>query len=430
MAARLAVFVNRYAVNLLYWDQWDFLQGLFDGADAWTLFRWQHGAQRQGLSNLISAITYPATGWNTRADAAAAAVMMLLATLAALWLVKRVCGRLRPWDAVVPLLFLTITNAETYAVAPNLAHGPLSILLLTIYALALTIPSHAMRCGALVVSNFLCVNTGYTLLIGGLTPVLLLACASGPRVTSRERAIYAAGIAASLATLALFLHGFVAHPATDCFHFPHERPWEYLPFTGFVMGRPLGLYATDVTRNLFVASGIALGATGFLAYAAIRLLRTRGDAALWAVTCALGGFGFLFASTSAVGRVCLGYDQAIVTRYIPYMLPSLLAVYLVVRTKAETSHLARVLLPVFVVVCIAKERPQGAVAEAQVYSQFKERWRACYLTSHDVDICNSESGHAVYPEGRAEATHLQQKLDWLEARGYNLFQKSAAQVSH
>ena len=105
MAIRLADFVNRYAVNILYWDQWDFLRGLFDGADLWSLFRWQHGPQRQGLGNLIIAVLYSATGWDGRVDAAATAVVMLLSTIAGLWLVKRLCGPLRPWDVVVPLIF-------------------------------------------------------------------------------------------------------------------------------------------------------------------------------------------------------------------------------------------------------------------------------------------------------------------------------------
>ena len=187
MAARLALFLNRYTVNIVYWDQWDFLNGLFDGADAWTLFRWQHGPQRQGIGNLILAVLYPATGWNGRADAAASAVALCLAGVAALWLVKRVCGSLRPWDGVVPLIFLTTTSAETYVVAPNIAHGPLSALLLTGYALALTISSHGARCVALVILNFLCVSTGFTWLLGLATPLLLLLLACGPHLTARER---------------------------------------------------------------------------------------------------------------------------------------------------------------------------------------------------------------------------------------------------
>src|SRR5689334_8579768 len=78
LALRLLFFVDRYAVNLLYWDQWDFLNGLFDGADPWTLFRWQHGMERQGLGNVMSAVVLSVTGWNSKADVAAAALVMIL----------------------------------------------------------------------------------------------------------------------------------------------------------------------------------------------------------------------------------------------------------------------------------------------------------------------------------------------------------------
>lgn len=420
MGVRLATFVNRYAVNILFWDQWDFLQGLFDGADAWTLFRWQHGPQRQGIGNLIGAVIYSATGWNGRADAAASAVVLLLAALAGLWLVKRVCGTLRPWDAVVPLIFLTTASAETYFVSPNMAHGPLPALLLVAYALALTAPSHVMRCVLLVVLNFLAVNTGFTLLLGGVTPVLLFLQACASQLTIRERAISAASIAACVGTLALFFHGFVFHSATDCFQFPHVRPWEYVPYTGFVLGRPFGLKAGDAAARLLVGTAVAMGMAGFVTYAGFRLVRVQGNSVLWAVTCALTGFALLFASTSAVGRVCLGFYSAAASRYIPYMLPAMLALYLVIRTGAANSRVARALLPVFLVACVAKELPRISTNEAAAYYKYKQRWRDCYLAKHDIDVCDAWAGHKVYPS--PEATHLQEKLDWLEARRYSLFQ--------
>jgi hypothetical protein len=249
-------------------------------------------------------------------------------------------------------------------------------------------------------------------------------------VTSRERAIYAAGFSASLATVALFLHGFVPLTATDCFQFPHTRPWEYVPFAGFVIGRPFGLVATDTARGLMIASSLAVGVTIFLAYALRQLLRTRGEEPLWTVTATLVGFAALFAWTSAVGRVCLGLDSAIASRYIPYALPGILALHLVIRAKTGTSRLARVLLPLFLLVCVAKERSDVPFAEARAYSQFKQRWRDCYLVRHDIDTCNAVSGHEVYPAVQAEASHLQEKLDWLEARGYNLFQAQGDQAGH
>jgi hypothetical protein len=423
LAGRLAQFLDHYTVNLLYWDQWDFLQGLFDGADTWTLFRWQHGPQRQGLGNLIISIIYPASDWNGRVDAAASAVAMGVAALTALWLIKRIFGRLRAWDIVVPLLFLTTTNAETYVIAPNLAHGPLSALLLVAYALALTVTSHLLRCVTLVGLNFLAVNTGFTLLMGGITPLLLLLLACAPHVTPRDRAIYGVGIGASLGTLAFFLHGYVHNPATDCFQFPDARPWAYVPYVGFVLGRPFGLVAGETTAQLLVGSGIALALAGFVMYSTFRLVRAQGDSRLWIVTSTLASFALLFASSSAVGRLCLGFGSASATRYIPYVLPGILALYLVLRSASTSSPVASALLPVILVACVVKEADEVSANEAETYLRYKQRWKACYVSMHDIEACDAWAGHPVYP--RPRATNLQQKLDWLEARDLNLFRDDA-----
>ena len=419
MAIRLGDFVNRHAVNIVYWDQWDFLQGLFDGSDAWSLFRWQHGPQRQGLGNLIVAVLYPATGWDGRVDPAATAVVMLLATIAGLWLVKRVCGPLRPWDVVVPLIFLTTSSAETYVVATNLAHGPLPALLLTAYALALTIPSHTTRCVTLVVLNFFAVNTGFTLFLGGVTLLLLSLLTRAPRVTTANRVIYGTGIAASVGTLLLFFQGFVPLSATPCFQFPHPRPWEYVPYTGFVLARPFGYVAGDSVSQVLVGTIAAISMTGFVAYAAIRVIQTRGDSPFWAATFSLAGFALLFAGATAVGRVCLELVSANASRYIPYMLPGMLALYLAIRKAAAKSPVAYALLPVFLVACIAKERDEASKVEAETFFKYKQRWRECYLATHDIGACDASSGHPVYPS--PELTHLQEKLDWLEQHRYSLF---------
>jgi hypothetical protein len=419
LAIRLLWFVNRYTVNILFWDQWDFLAGLFAGVDPWTLFRWQHGPQRQGLGNLLTSAIYGATGWNARVDAAASAVVIVLAGAAALWLVKRVSGSLRPWDVVVPLIFLTTTNAETYVVAPNLAHGPLPLLLLMGYALALTADSHAVRCAALVVVNFFAVNTGFTLLLGGVTPFLLLVLATAPGLSGREQAMYGGAIAASLGTVGLFLGGFVPASATDCFQFPHDRPWDYVSYAGFVLARPFGFIAGVTTAQLWVAGAIAIGMAAFVAYVTFRMLGAKAMSKLWLVASFLGGFTLLFAATSAVGRICLGFDSANATRYIPYVMPGMLAMYLVVRTTAQASPIAHALLPVFLVACILKENDELSRNEANDYFRYKQRWRDCYLSMHDIDACDAWSGHAVYP--LPNATDLQGKLDWLEERRLSFF---------
>ena len=236
--------------------------------------------------------------------------------------------------------------------------------------------------------------------------------------------MYAASIAASLASFALFLYGFVPQSATDCFQFPYVRPWDYVPYAGFVLARPFGLEAGEDTTRLLQGTGAFFAMAGFVGYAAFRLIRVRGDSVFWAVITSLSGFALLFASASAVGRVCLGFDSANASRYIPYMMPSLLAVYLVIRSSASKSPVAYALLPVFLVACIAKEGDKLSANEAADYLKYKQRWSDCYRAMHDIDACDAWAGHPVYPQ--PEATRLQQKLDWLEARRYSLFQNSDA----
>jgi hypothetical protein len=422
LTARLAWFVDRYAVNVFFWDQWDFLHGLFAGADWWALFRWQHGPQRQGLGNLITAALYSATEWNARADAAAAAVLMLLTALAGLWLVRRVCGPLRPWDAIVPLLFLTTTNAETYAATPNVAHGPLPAFFLVAIALALTVQSHLARCALVVGLNFLAVNTGFTLLLGPVTPLLLLLlCASAPTLTASARGIYAAGAAASIGSMALFLNGFVFQTAADCFQFPHPRPLEYLPFAGFVLTHAVGLHPGDGITPSAVASTALIATLGLWAYATFRLIRARGDSVLWNVASLLLTFTLLFALVATAGRVCLGIQAASATRYIPYVLPGVLAVYLLLRS-GTAPRLRTTALALFLAAVVAREVAAAKNdAEVMSHATHKRQWVGCYLSRHVVADCDAESGGPMHPA--ADATRLQEKLDWLEARGYNLFQE-------
>src|SRR6202008_995009 len=98
-----------------------------------------------------------------------------------------------------------------------------------------------------------------------------LACA--PDLTTRERSMYGASIVASLASLGLFFYGLIPQSATDCFQFPYVRPWEYVPYAGFVLARPFGLMAAVETTPLLLATGAFIAMAVFVGYAAFRLFR-------------------------------------------------------------------------------------------------------------------------------------------------------------
>ena len=43
---RLFSFISRYAVNLLFYDQFAFYSPIFDNKNLWQIFSWQHGPHR------------------------------------------------------------------------------------------------------------------------------------------------------------------------------------------------------------------------------------------------------------------------------------------------------------------------------------------------------------------------------------------------
>src|SRR5438045_4056991 len=95
VGAKFFRFISRYSVNLFYWDHWDFENGpLFEHHSLWEIFRWQHGPHRQGLGGVVSALVDPLFHWSSRAQAFEAGILVLLASFCALWLKRRVCGRL------------------------------------------------------------------------------------------------------------------------------------------------------------------------------------------------------------------------------------------------------------------------------------------------------------------------------------------------
>ncbi|MBM4254166.1 MAG: hypothetical protein FJ146_19550, partial [Deltaproteobacteria bacterium] len=115
LTLRLLHFVDRYTVNMLFRDQFDFLQSFFDGANMWTRFAWQHGPHRQGLGAILLTVIYDLSNWNTRVEGWVTAGILILTCLMALWLKYRITRAIVWGDAVIPLIFLTLFQYEQFA---------------------------------------------------------------------------------------------------------------------------------------------------------------------------------------------------------------------------------------------------------------------------------------------------------------------------
>jgi hypothetical protein len=111
--ANWIVAIARFQPNMLFMDQWDYLDPLFNH-DGWSAqFLQQQGPVREGLGLVITGWILDATAWDIRYDSLWGATMLLVATVLAIRLKWKMTGTIRFSDAWIPLLFLSLGQFET-----------------------------------------------------------------------------------------------------------------------------------------------------------------------------------------------------------------------------------------------------------------------------------------------------------------------------
>ena len=416
LGVRLVLYVRRYTVDVLYWDQWDFVEPLFDGAGPWAWFDWQHGPHRQGLGGLLVGWVFEASGWNVRTEALVSAGIVIVATALAWVTVRRATGKPSWTDVLAPLLCLGGGLEEIFVGASNPAHGPVPMALVFALALAWMIRSPPVRTAVSAAIGALAVFTGFGFFVGLVQPVLFGSEWFHAKGDPRRRRAAAVGLALSALTVAAFFVGWQFITAADCFQFPHPRPLEYLDYLGFLLSRPLGMHHLGGAR-IWIARGVALAALGFAGWVLVRLFRR--DGAPERVVALLLGFSILFALNTTIGRVCTGMPTAGASRYVPYVVPGWVALVIALRCWARPTARCVLLGVLLVLITIRTFNVRGDEAMGRHYAEGKRRWAECYRQRHDIHACDLETGFPVYPA--PERTRMQEKLDFLEARHLNLF---------
>ena len=422
-AGQLLAFTLRNAVNVLFWDQWDFTTPIFRHEPLWRIFAWQHGPIRLGVGGVCTALLAALTRWNTRAEAVAVVVVVAAAALAALRLRRRIGGPLSFTDVAIPLLLLSRLQYEMIVGPTNLSHGPFPLLLAMLLCLAWLVPWPAPRYALVAGLNFLTVFTAFGLLMGLVTPALLALDAWCARRAGNRRALAAALIALALAllTLGVFFVGYRFAPGDDTFHFPYHDVLAYPWYAGLILANTFGLKTPDgIVASM--AGIVLLGAVaGVLALHVRRLVRQEAETEPQSrVVAILLAFSLLFVLAAAVGRVQLGGYSADSSRYYPYAVTGILGLYLHARGMRRPSA-RRWALGVVLAGSLAAGLRLTRFDRDTIFqfSNGKREWRSCYVATRSIAGCDRAAGFAIYPH--PEKTGLQAKLDYLERHRLNLF---------
>ena len=415
---RLYRFIDRNAVNVLFWDEWDFLTGLREHRGLWDLFSWIHGPPRLGLGYLFIDVVFTASGWDDRAEAFATFGVFLIVVALALLLKLRVAGPLTWMDACIPALVLTTAQFELFIGTPDAAHGPIPLFLVVVSPFLWFLgagPLRALLGGVLAICAAF---TGFAIFLVPCLAAVFLADAFRPAPGARRRSWDAAGAALCAGALLLFFRGYHFGSAVDCFQFPDPRPARYAPFIGLVVLRAMRLVRMVPIAKFLAVAGFVLAAA--VAAASLLRLSRRDRSPLDRTVFLFACFTALFAAEAAVGRVCLGMGAAMSSRYVPYVTPLWLGAYFALAARAPRLPIARRVAPAFAAGILAVQMfVHDDLGAIRWYSEGKARWRACYLASGDEARCNRETGFRVYPV--ENAPQVVRMLDFLRERRLNLF---------
>jgi hypothetical protein len=171
---RLLLLIKTYAVNILFWDQWDIYSPMFNHSGLWQIFDMQYGPHRQGLGGIIIWLISGLTHWNALADAYTTFGLVLFASIAALALKKIIFRKWAVSDIFIPIIFLTVSQFGTIVISPNEAHSAFPLLGVMLFGLSWLIPNRVAHYICVLLTNFVTMFTGFGVFIGFITPILLL----------------------------------------------------------------------------------------------------------------------------------------------------------------------------------------------------------------------------------------------------------------
>lgn len=423
LGVRLYILISNHAVNILYWDQWDFFEPLFDGRQWWELFRWQHGPWRQGIG-FISYLIADLTHWNSRSEAFFIGGLVFLAMIAALWLKLRLFGRLAAYDIAIPLIVLTTAQFQTFAGPVNSAPTAFPTLLLTLYCLAWTAQREAARYALVLIFNFLLVNTGYGLFTGAITIALLSIECWKRRAAKLSFTGSLVALAASLLTIVWFVSDYDLDHFNNSIGRRSARFWEYPLFAALMFGRfvrpEVGRIGWPTYLAMICGVALLILAVAALILHSRRIIRAEfPDARISLTIVILLGFGLLFAMNTAFGRAGMGLNVSQSSRFVTLMIPAFLGLYFHLLALAP-SKLRRFTLAFFLLL-LPGHLPLslGANHPASYFSRNKRQWKDCYLRTGDFQKCEEMSDFKLLPAHPPEVT--KSRLDYLKQHRLNLF---------
>ena len=412
---RFFILINTHAVNMLYLDMWGFYTAAFDDYSFWDTYTFQHGPHRQGIGFVIMRMLDQLSGWNTRVICFAIGGFLTIAAGVYLLLFRKLFGNLKFTDFLMVVLVLAPAQYQLFTNTPNISYGAMPALLIALYAWGLTIKNDFFKGSLIVILNFNLIFSAFGLFAGVLTPVLFTAeCVRNLKLKKKKKAIfYAVMLAVAISSLAIFFLNY--RTTADLSGNEEISMGNILKFVSIAYYNFFSATLEYPFKGLAVVIPVFI--VGFwCAYSwAKNLWKTpelRDDIPL--ITSFLVGFSLIFIVVAAVGRLPIGLDSAYASRYLTYLIPSIIGLYVFARSQNSPIRLILTTGMVVLIMGASLERKR-----MRYFSDQKKTWKEQYLLQHDVELTNKTTQFSIHP--KSETEWFKERMHYLEERKLNLF---------
>jgi len=423
-------YIDKYSVNILYWDQWDYYTPIFENDHLWGLFFWQHAWHRQGIGFILSKILADLSGWNIRYESFAIGTMMCLATLCALILKTKLFRDISWSDVAIPLIFLTPLQYELFLTINNLSIGAVPVLLSILYCLAWLLRYDLLRYSLVILLNFLLIYAGFGLFVGIITPILfLIEYITIFKIGSKRDHIVLIGcMIISIVSIGSFFIGYEFDQCLPDFIVHIYQYWKYPLFIAVTFANfagvnhfPLFMKAVIGFILLFMAIVIWLFHLKYLLSTPEKSsFRHSNKINVSRTIIILISFTLIFCFYASIGRVFFGVEAASASRYVTFLIPGFYGIYLHLANLPQTK-MKNNLLFMTVLLLILSSFPLSIYDYSRILSINKgsSDWIKYYLQTEDIDKTNQITGWKIYPD--ENRTSLKWKLDYLKAKKLNFY---------
>lgn len=407
--------IDEYTVNVLFWDQWGFYAVFFDGGSLWDIFSHQHGPHRQGLGFILARVVADLSDWDTRAETFVIGGLIVIAGILTLYLKKRLTGNFKPIDWVLFVLIISPAQYGLFAATPNISHGSMPFLLLILYGLSWQSNSK-YKYLLICLFNYLMIYTGFGFFIGPIT-VFVLALELIRSKEQKSSKIIA--LVFSLLSLASFFVDYnFNHPEALANEMNNSTFYAYLDFIFVSLANYWSLIITNVWDSIFGAFNFIL--IGGLIFQSLRVIWKNPNNKTQKVIFIFSAFTFLFLLNLSFGRTPYGIGGAKASRYVIYITPAFIALYLYLSQLDFGSYFWKLFF------ALATLYPTFNTAQyyqkMETIKRNKNNWVKAYIETEDIEKSNRMSKFKIFP--KPKKVELQKKLKYLKKHQLNLYKPS------